>query len=101
MRSTSFNSGGVKCKSAGRRPRSDTVERRTIARARNPSARSRWRAQVIEEDRPSKTNATELTFCRTPMTALTRVGSGSGGAEPLDRGHLAHEQVDHLWIPLA
>jgi hypothetical protein len=30
----------------------------------------------------------------------TRDGLGSGSAEPADRRHLAHEQVDDLGIPL-
>src|SRR5260370_20835700 len=98
MRSISVSSGGVKCKSAGRRPSTVTEDSRMIASASHPSGRSRCRAQVTAVATPSRTNATVVRFCRAARTLVTLLCSG--GAEPVDGGHLAHEEVHNFWIPL-
>src|SRR4029077_19603544 len=70
-----------------------------MASSSQPSERSRCRAHVIAVARPNSTKATVVRFCRaarTPVTVLC-----SGGAEPVDGGHLAHEEVHDLRIPLA
>src|SRR5947209_665323 len=97
MRLSSISRGGVKCSACGTRPSSDTSESRMMARARKPCERSRCRAQLIPVATPRRTNASVVTFWSTPRTWLT---ARSGGAEPVDCGHLAHEQLDDLGIPL-
>ena len=87
----------MKCSICGTRPSSDTSESRMMARARKPCERSRCRAQLIPVATPRRTNASVVTFCNTPSTWLM---AASGGAEPVDYGHLAHEQLDDLRIPL-
>src|SRR4030081_2533660 len=97
MRLSSISRGGVKVRPCGTRPNSDTSESRMMARARKPCERSRCRAQLIPVATPRSTNASVVTFCNTPSTWLM---AASGGAEPVDYGPLAHEQLDDLRIPL-
>src|SRR5258706_3106768 len=98
MRLTSERSGGVKCRTAGIRPRSDTDERRTMARARKPRGRSRRLAQPIPTATPRTMKASASTFCMNATTPL--IGRASSRTQAVDGRDLTGEKADEVRVPL-
>src|SRR6266851_3107075 len=98
MRLTSESSGGVKCRTAGIRPRSDTEDRRTMARARKPRGRSRRLAQPIPTATPRTMNASASTFCMNATTPL--IEPASCRTEAVDGRDLTGEKADEFGVPL-
>src|ERR1700682_5649873 len=97
MRVRSERKGGVKPSRVGIRPTRETSDSRMMASARNPIDRSLCLAQPAAVATPSSTNATALRFSRNGNACVIAL---SRHPELPDLRHLAHEQVDQLWVPL-
>src|SRR5258708_36137768 len=98
MRLTSERSGGGKCRTAGIRPRSDTDDRRTMARARKPRGRSRRLAQPIPTATPRTMKASASTFSMNTTTLL--IEPASSRPEAVDGRDLTGEKADQVRVPL-
>src|SRR6266851_3708205 len=98
MRLTSERSGGVKCRTAGIRPRSDTDDRSTMARARKPRGRSRRLAQPIPTATPRTMKASASRFCMNATTPL--IEPASSRTDAVDGRDLTGEKADEVGVPL-
>src|ERR1700716_865935 len=89
--------GSLRLNTGWIRPTSETPASKMMARASQPSERSRRRAHPTAVTTPRSMNARALMFWRYGTRSFT---VPSRGPQLPDGRHLAHEHVDHLGIPL-